>query len=75
MSQQCEVCDKISQEIYISQFDNKAYYETDTFSIYIPDKKIMGLTLTYIDSIFKIEYEHELKTAFKQKKLEKVEHL
>lgn len=51
----CEVCDKISQEIYISQFDNKAYYETDTFSIYIPDKKIMGLTLTYIDSIFKIE--------------------
>jgi len=51
----CKVCDKISKQIHVSQFDKKAYFESDTLSIYIPDKKIMGLTLTYIDSIFKIE--------------------
>ena len=56
----CKVCDKISKKIYVRKFDKNYFLSSDTFSIYIPEKKIMGLTLMHIDSVFNIEESKEL---------------
>lgn len=52
--QKCELCDKYSGTDYSFDLMPKAYRK-DSIDLYIPDNKIMSLTIIYRDSVFNIE--------------------